>query len=142
MKIKKFRGKRLDNGEYVFGDLIQLPPVRIINESGEYPINPESVAQFVLKDMDGKELYEGDHIVFDDEIWIEDFEYAFDIKVQNSCGCFPYLKPKIFCSHQPPSRFQYVDTETFERSMKVAPSLKKEYYKKVKETKIVIKCGR
>lgn len=63
MKKIKFRGKRIDNGEYVFGDLIQLPPVRIINEIGEFAIDAETIAQFCgYDDISGEEIYSGDSV--------------------------------------------------------------------------------
>lgn len=59
----KFRGVRVDNGEFVFGDLLQQPVCRIVNSDGEFEIKPESVAQFVSNDIDGKEIYTGDHVM-------------------------------------------------------------------------------
>lgn len=114
----KFRGKRLDNGEYVFGDLIQLPPVRIINESGEYPINPESVAQFVDYDIDGKELYEGDHVV---EVefrrgW-EKYAPPLEVDIEFYSGCYPELETQMTgcCTWH---GFRYVGEETFDRCIR------------------------
>lgn len=92
MRTIKFRGKDVFTGAWRYGDLVHNQKVTTTDLTprtmvGGYEVDPETVGQFTnLKDSKGNEVYEGDIVVCDNGIIVNE-KYACVVVFKHGSFC-------------------------------------------------------
>lgn len=99
MKIPiKFRGRRIDNGEFVYSVYVKSVPMSsfpgiVDDDDYIHDVDPDSIAQLVGYDANGKEVYEGDTVLrYDSE---EEFAEAPENGVLREVVLYTQVNPDL-----------------------------------------------
>ena len=92
-----FRGKRVDNGEWIQGNIVQFPVhgvVRIVEQEPSYKdaeVDSDTVGQYTgLTDKNGRKVFEGDiiHLEYSQVFFGGEYFGEYTAEVSYKEGCF------------------------------------------------------
>lgn len=112
MRTIKFRGKRVDNGEWVYGSFVQTETQSFILEGVDlldmHEVHPETVGQFIRRDSDGNDVYDGDQIEIIGQFGEPDKPFEHDVVWNNDESCYELEVNGEVCCGFPMNRNFYV----------------------------------
>lgn len=98
-----FRGKRLDNGEWVYGYYAEFSnhtKHQIFVPNGCFEVDPSTIGQFTgLTDKDGKRIFEGDIVEFEQFDASSENHEEWDYKVTRDVVTMERF-PKYWLQHE------------------------------------------
>lgn len=96
MREIEFRGKRVDNGEWVYGSLIKITnpltehtyyQITYAEDWNAITVKEETIGQYTgLKDKNGTKIFEGDIVKYEDDSGYPSYDVFVNVGVIEYCG--------------------------------------------------------
>ena len=101
MREIKFRGKRLDNGAWMYGSLVILNGRHFIFDNADrHEVDPETIGQWTgLCDREKTKVYEGD-IIAGSNGSINGYPWPFTLQIEWDAAACSFNTPKWLCMNR------------------------------------------